>query len=154
MKKLLTFAIILLLGSVANSQTKSMSAGQDAKAEQELRDLQREWLAAGRNKDVAAIERILADDFLITFGDSSTRDKPEVIRRLRLGVRNPNEYDWTEDSKVRIYGDAAIITGKYIYKILDHDKETVSESRYTDTYIKRNGHWQVVASHLSNIAKK
>ena len=149
------FAMMLLLGiSAANSQTKRIRAGQDAKAEQEVRKLEREWLEAGRNKDVTTMDRILADDFIITFGDGSTRDKVEVMRRLHLGTKNPNEYDWTEDSKVRTYGDTAIITGKYMYKVQDKDKEMVSESRYTDTYIKLNGRWQVVASHLSNVAKK
>ena len=147
MKKLIILALTLLFGiSVTDSQTKSIRANQDTKAEQELRKLEREWLDA----DVAGIERIEADDFTITYGDGSVRDKAQYVEMAKRGTKDPNVSQWTEDSKVRIYGDTAIITGRYLYK----NREMVSESRYTDTYIKRNGRWQVVASHLSNIAKK
>ena len=156
MKHLFLFIVILVLGiSVANSQTKSIKASQDAKAEQELRKLERQWLDAYDNNDVAAMERIVADDFTITYGDGRVLDKAQTVGMLKPGTaKNPNSSQWTEDSKVRIYGDTAIITGRYLSKWLDKDKEKVSESRYTDTYLKRNGRWQVVASHLSNIAKK
>src|SRR5260370_36879557 len=138
----------------ANSQSRGTKATLGARAEKAVRRLEREWLDAGHNKDVAAMGRILAADFIITFGDGSVRDKAEVMRRLRAGTRNPNEYDWTEDSKVRVHGNTAIIVGRYRYRLRENDKDTVSESRYTDTYIKRKGHWQVVASHLSEIVKK
>jgi len=155
MKSLFIFAMMLTTGiGTAKSQGRGTKAALDARAEQAVRRLEREWLDAGHNKDLAAIYRILADDFIITFGDGSVRDKAEVMRRLRVGTRNPNEYDWTEDSKVRVHGNKAIIVGRYRYRLRENNKETISESRYTDTYIKRKGHWQVVASHLSDIVKK
>jgi hypothetical protein len=143
---LLMIYVIVIGASAANSQIESIKATPDAKAEQELRKLEREWLDA----DAAGVERIEADDFTITYGDGSVRDKAQYIEMAKRGTKDPNVSQWTEDSQVRIYGDTAIITGRFLYK----NKETVSQSRYTDTYIKRNGRWQVVASHLSNIAKK
>ena len=155
MRNLFILATLLLLGIAgANSQTKGIRGEQNAGAERELRRLEREWLDAYLNKDIAEMERIVADDFTITYSDGSVRDKAETIRGLSLGRKNPNEYHWTEDSKVRIYGDTAIITGIFVYRTRSDAKETVSKSRYTDTYIKRNGRWQVVASHLSKIAVK
>jgi ketosteroid isomerase-like protein len=155
MKSLFIFVVMLTTGiCTANSQGRGTRATQDAKSKQAVRRLEREWLEAGHNKNVAAMDRILADDFIITFGDGSVRDKAEVMRRLRVGTRNANEYDWTEDSKVRVHGNTAIVVGRYRYRLREKDKETVSESRYTDTYIKTRGHWQVVASHLSDIVKK
>jgi ketosteroid isomerase-like protein len=133
---------------------RGTKAIQDARTEQAVRRLEREWLDAGHNKDVAAMDRILADNFIITFGDGTVRDKAEVMRRLRMGTKNPNECEWTEDSEVRVNGNTAIIVGRYRYRLREKDKETVTESRYTDTYIRRKGHWQVVASHLSDIGKK
>ena len=155
MKSLFIFVVMLTTGiGAANSQSRRAKATKDARAEHALRKLEREWLDAGHNKDVAAMDRILADDFIITFEDGSVRDKAEVMRRLRVATKNPNEYEWTEDSEVRVHGNTAIIVGRYRYRLREKDKETVTESRYTDTYIKRKGHWQVVASHLSDIGKK
>ena len=62
----------------------------------------------------------------------------------------------TADTKVRVHGDTAILTGKVIQKGTYRDgpkqgQEYNIQSRYTDTYVKRNGRWQVVASHLTAI---
>src|SRR5215471_16152055 len=108
MKKLVIFAMTLLFGiSVTKSQPRSIRAHQEARAEQELRKLEHEWLSA----DAAAVERIEADDFMITYGDGSVRDKAKYLEMARRrGVKDPNVSEWTEDSKVRIYGDTAVIT--------------------------------------------
>ena len=144
MKNILMLCVFLLMGTSAMSRDTTES--QAPSAEEDIRRLEREWLDAGLNRDAAAMERIVARDFTITFGDGTIRDKAEIMRRLRLGTKNPDEYEWTEDSQVRIYGDAAVITGRFLYR----SKDTVGESRYTDTYIKRARRWQVVASHLSS----
>ena len=155
MKKLMILSLMVLVGiSIAWGQTKGTKADQDVRAAHDVRKLEREWLDAGGNRDVAAIKRILADDFLITFGDSSTRDKAHVISNmLKNSAKTPNASEWTEDVRVRVHGNTAIITGRYLYKVNVKDKETISESRYTDTYIKIKGHWQIVASHLSEVKK-
>ena len=148
---LLTVALAAaVISNGSSGQTKSIKANPDPDAERELRKLEREWLDA----DADGIERIEADDFTITYSDGTVRDKAEYVARARQrGPKDPNTYEWTEDSKVRVYGDTAIITGRYMYRVRDKDKEKVSASRYTDTYIRRDGRWQVVASHLSNSQK-
>jgi hypothetical protein len=147
--KIILLAISLMMVAAANGQDKSIKASADPKAEQELRRLEREWL----NADAAAIERIEADDFTITYEDGSVRNKAAYLEMVRQRKVKPNGSEWTEDSQVRVYGNTAIINGKFLYKFRDSDKEIVNESRYTDTYIRRNGRWQDVASHLSSIAK-
>src|SRR5262249_28691761 len=60
MKRLIIFTLTLLSGvSVTNSQTKSIKAYPNARVEQQLRKLEREWLDA----DAAGVERIEAEDF-------------------------------------------------------------------------------------------
>ena len=46
---------------------------------------------------------------------------------------------FTEDVNVRVYGDAAMVTGRYVAKGQENDKAFIRQSRYTDTYIKRQG---------------
>src|SRR5215510_3212350 len=100
MKQVIIFTVALLSAvSVASSQTKSIKAHPNARAEQQLRKLEREWLDA----DAAGVERIEADDFTITYGDGSVRDKAQYVEMVKRGTRDPNVSQWTEDSKVRIY---------------------------------------------------
>ena len=127
--------------------------------EQELLKLEREWLDAYTKRDVAAMERIEADDFMITFPDSSVRTKADEIANLkRPAPAGTPPIFMTADTKVRVYGDTAVLTGKVIQKGTYAEgprkgQDYSFEHRYTDVYVKRNGRWQVVASHLTGIAQ-
>jgi ketosteroid isomerase-like protein len=58
------------------------------------------------------------------------------------------------EMKVRVYGDAAVVTGRDIIKETHEGKEISRQERWTDTWVKRAGHWQCVAGHTSEIAQK
>jgi ketosteroid isomerase-like protein len=126
--------------------------------EQDLLKLERDWLDAYTKRDVAAMERIEADDFMITFPDGAVRTKADEIANLKKPApEGQPPIFMTADTKVRVYGDAAVLTGKVIQKgtYAEGDRKGQDYSfqhRYTDVYVKRNGRWQVVASHLTGIA--
>jgi len=132
----------------------STSAGA---VEQELLKLERDWLDAYVKRDVAAMDRIEADDFMITYPDGKMATKSDEIANLKKPApAGPSPTFMTADTKVRVYGDAAILTGKFIQKGTYRDgpkqgQEFNIQERYTDVYVKRNGRWQVVASHLTAI---
>lgn len=121
---------------------------------QEVRKLERVWLDAYEQHDPKAMNEIVADNFVITFPDGSMQTKPELLAQLRTPRRaeSPKSKFHTEDVRAYVYGDTVILTGRVISE-WRRGGETVSQNRmrYTDTYVKRNGRWQVAASHLSNI---
>jgi ketosteroid isomerase-like protein len=59
----------------------------------------------------------------------------------------------TENVQSRVYGDTVIVMGTVVSEWKQGDKLMTDRSRYTDTYVRRGGRWQVVASHLSNAGK-
>jgi ketosteroid isomerase-like protein len=59
-----------------------------------------------------------------------------------------------DDFKVRVYGDAAVVTFRITYKSQSKGKDTSGQERITDTRVKLAGRWQCVASHESRIAQK
>ncbi|MGH7726326.1 MAG: nuclear transport factor 2 family protein [Candidatus Eiseniibacteriota bacterium] len=124
-----------------------------SKQEQAARALERAWLDAYEQLDTLAMDRIVADDFLITFPDGSRQTKPQILSDLRAMRGRPGPYTTrfrTEDVTSRPYGSTVVLTG-VVVTISKRDGKTVEDrSRYTDTYVERNGRWQVVASHLSN----
>jgi len=128
------------------------------KAEEEVRKLERQWLDAYEQNNSEAMERIVADDFTITFPNGAMQSKPQLMAMIKAPRRagQPRMRFSTEDVQSRTYGDTVILIGRVITEY-ERDGKTVKEqSRYTDTYVQRNGRWQVVASHLSNVeqAKK
>jgi ketosteroid isomerase-like protein len=143
--KLIIMALILVA-------SYSTALAQDGPA-QEVRRLERAWLDAYEQRDEKAMNAIVADDFTITFPDGSQQTKPQIMASLKgprsTGRPAPNFY--TENVQARVYGDTVILSGRVVTEYR-RDGQVISkeQQRYTDTYVKLQGSWHVVASHLSN----
>ena len=131
----------------------SGSAVAQDDAAQAVQKLERAWLDAYEQHDAKAMDAIVADDFSITFPNGSMQTKPQIMASLNRSrpAGAPTMKFRTEEVRARVYGDTVILTGLVITEIQRGGQTTSTEQqRYTDTYVKRNGRWQVVASHLSN----
>ena len=121
--------------------------------EQELLRLERLWLDAYEQRDVTAMERILSDDYIITYNGQMS-DKARTIEGLRRPVPAERALRFrSDDVRVRVYGDAAVLTGRVIdlRRRPDGGDEVVGQARYTDTYVRRQGRWQVVSSQVNTL---
>jgi uncharacterized protein (TIGR02246 family) len=130
---------------------------QTADPVQQVRQLEREWLNAYEKLDSAAMQRIVADDFTIVFPDGASQTKADILAMLERGRASdrPSPRFTTEDVQARAYGNTVILSGRVITHRKGPDgTESRQESRYTDTYVRLDGRWQVVASHLSNVKAK
>lgn len=154
--------VIILVTLIAAScvLTLAQQAQQPhlTKAEEEVRKLERQWLDAYEQHNPEAMDRIVADDFTITFPNGAIQTKPQLIAMVKTPRRpaQPRMRFSTEDVQSRAYGDTVILIGRVITEYEREGKPVREQSRYTDTYVQRKGRWQVVASHLSNVeqAKK
>jgi hypothetical protein len=52
---------------------------------------------------------------------------------------------------VRLYGDAAIVTGITTVKGIAGKEAFAADFQYTDTWIRRDGRWKLAASHASRL---
>jgi len=136
------FLLVLLTSCYATAQNNH---------EQEVRKLERAWLDAYEKNDAEAMNKIVADDFTITFPNGSIQTKPQILTSLKRTRNSPPPNFYTEDVQARIYGDTVILIGRVISEWQQNNQTMKEPNRYTDTYVKRNGQWQVVASHLSNV---
>lgn len=129
-----------------------------SKAEEEVRKLERQWLDAYEQHNAEAMDRIVADDFTITFPNGAIQTKPQLMAMIKAPrpATQPRMRFSTEGVQSRAYGDTVILLGRVITEYERDGKKVKEQSRYTDTYVRRDGRWQVVASHLSNVeqAKK
>ncbi len=139
-KTVLFFLLIFLACGYASAQNT---------AADEVRKLERAWLDAYEKNDAKAMNEIVADDFTITFPDGSIQTKKQILSSL--SANSPAYKFYTEDVQARAYGDTVVLIGRVITEWQRDGKTMREQNRYTDTYVKRNGRWQVVASHLSNV---
>jgi uncharacterized protein (TIGR02246 family) len=138
---------------MAESLAQQTQQSTPTKPEEEVRRLERQWLDAYEQRNVEAMDRIVADDFVITFPNGAMQTKPQLMTMIK-SPRQPTQPTMrfrTEDVRSRAYGNTVILTGVVITEYERDGKPVKEQSRYTDTYVHRNGQWQVVASHLSNV---
>ena len=126
---------------------------QTGTVEQELMKLEQDWTNANVKADVAVLDRILADDYTWTDNDAVVWTKAQNLAVIKSGESVISSMV-TDDMKVRIYGDAAVVTGRNTNKGMLKGKDISGQERWTDTWIKRDGRWRCVATHSSRIAQK
>lgn len=149
-KYLCAVPLVLLLGIFFACQDQAAAAPrtQAESDEQELIKLENDWLQAFFKNDGAFAERFLADDYMGTDEHGDIRNRTQTITEIMAGAHLSTSGE-LDNVKVRVYGDAAVVTGRHIMKGLFQGKEFRSPYLWTDIFIKRGGRWQCVASHVS-----
>ena len=120
-------------------------------AEREVRKLERVWLDAYEQHDAVAMNRILADDFTLTFPDGGVQTKADILAQLKSQRESgsPSPKFSTEDVQSRAKGDTVTLAGRFIQRMQRAGQTRTMQMRYNDTYAKRQGRWQVIDSKLS-----
>ena len=122
-------------------------------AEQELIKLENAWKQAVVNRDAAALKRLYADEYVSTDQEGVVWNKVDDIAIDTTGVSRLASYK-LDDMKVRLSGDAAVVTGRITSKGTLHGNAVSGESRFTDVFVKRDGRWQCLASQSTPIVKR
>lgn len=128
--------------------------GQDlASADgRELERLEKVWNEAHEHGDVTALDSLWADDLEVAVPRMPVMTKMEVLSFARSGRMKFLHYT-TSDLRVRVYGDAAVVTGRVKRTRVLNGQETVDDWRFTKTYVRQNQKWRVVAFHASEAAQ-
>lgn len=128
------------------------TASNQSSVEAELMQLERDIGQANINRDKAFFERIEADEFIYTDSGGGITTKAEDVASLDkpAGEFKLVSYE-VDEMKVKVYGDTAVVWGRTTTKLQGKDREVINKSRFTDTFVKRDGRWQLVAGHSSRI---
>ena len=149
MKSIYGVALILVLaGHHADSQISNT-------AEQEVLKVENDWNQALVRRDTASLQRFYADEYLYTDPDGLVWDKTRDLANLTSGSAARLSAFKLDETKVHIYGDVAVVTGRNtITGVFERVYSDLSGSyRFTDVFVKRNGRWQCAASQASRIVE-
>ncbi len=127
----------------------AFNQGGDPTVVRELEEIEQRLAATWQNGDCGAWAAMLAPEW------SVIHITGDVIRKTRASEmckapRDGTERVKTDDVLVRVFGDAAVVTGRTVASSLGAKPTTVT-LRFTDVFIRRAGHWQVVASHATQV---
>lgn len=120
---------------------------------QELLELDRRWNEAYPRRDLATLERIIADDWICIDGAGLVIGKRQLLDRVEAspGFLDPYKFD---ETRLRIFTDTAIITGRLSGEGLDDDGRFFLEQRYTRVYVKRSDRWQCVSTQVTVVKQE
>ena len=142
--RLLLLITVVAIGVCA---VRSIQA-QDPKDGVELLRLEDVWNSAYTQGNADPLNGLLSDDLVVTLTDMKVMDKATTLAVIRAGIVKFDRYT-TSDVRMRIYHDAAVVTGKLDRTRKVHDLDTEDHWRFTKVYVRQNGKWQVVAWHAS-----
>jgi ketosteroid isomerase-like protein len=129
-------------------------------------DIEREVLTqeetltlATRKLDIDALDRIYADDILMTSVLGETCGKAFLMDEAKRGVAHresavaagkhfEGSYE-KEDLKILLLGDTAVASYRFVVKMKGPGTDVHRRYRTTNVWAKRNGSWQVVAAHTA-----
>ena len=153
MKSIFFIAVLAMTASLGFAQTKSGAATLNNSAEQEIINLERERLKAFAQADKTAFERLVTDDLIMTHGFGEVFNKAQEMGVMRPSTpERPLPTLSIEDAKVRVYGDAALMTGSLVETNRDGRRELVL--RFTNTYVKQKGQWRLTAGQLTTLSRE
>lgn len=147
MKRILTIAALLLV-------TSSVSAAQtpaDKQVEQELLKITRDMIDTSLRGDKSAFERYTADAYIETGVNGAVETRAKILENFLTPPASMNPTMELKDVQVHVYGDTAVMSSLSIYRAEAQGQKINYSFRTTDVWLRRDGRWQLIASHYSEI---
>jgi len=151
MKNMIAVAVLCLLAlslGVAQAFANSDGGAGDA-----IKKLEQDWAAATVKDGPAAVDKYEADDIITTDPTGRVTDKTQDKKDLSSGDLKFQSID-VSDLRVNVYGDTAVAAGLSTVKGTFKGQDISGAYRYTDTWVKRNGKWQAVASQATKVQQQ
>jgi ketosteroid isomerase-like protein len=142
--KIMSSIAILSFASIAGIFVVRAQDAGNAEAERYIKESERQWAESVASGDSSVVKRILAEDFVGVHPDGSLYEKATMVN----GTLSAPKYflsNHLNEVKVRFYGDAAVAQGNESW-VKRSGTPLHGRFVWTDTWIKRNGKWQIVAA--------
>ncbi len=130
-----------------------MSSETDRAAQEAILELERRFGEAMIRNDADAIGRLLSDDWIIIDPDGGVIDRSRFLAVIKSGALKHEAMD-SEDIRVRTYPNTATFTAVTHTRTKYLGKEFTTHERATDVFVKEDGRWHCVLTHLTTLTKK
>jgi len=128
----------------------STESDRATKYEQELMTMMDQLTAAYLAADTDEINRIYAEDCIITNSAGAVITKSDLINLIESGAVKYESFE-RDDLMVRIYGTTAVISAAITTKTEVQGHEYTGRSRLITVWIKQGGKWRFVAGQWTPI---
>lgn len=134
------FICVLAALGFAQGQTPASSS----KPEDQVKQLERDWLAADAKGDVASLGRIISDDFIGSNFEGQVLSKHDIVPEQTGpgGLAGAT----VGDTNVRVFGDTAVLMG-----VINAGVAPARQIHVTLVVQKRQQGWQMIAAELTHV---
>lgn len=139
----------MVLGALAAA---AVIAPQAAKAgdKEDLVAIDVAYQAAVKRNDIAAMEKILHEDFVQVYGDGRLETRAELIAKAKATKYEVQDED-PGTQMVHVFGDAATVTARIWVKGTRADGTTFDRRVwFTDTYVRTPQGWRYAFAQVAN----
>jgi molybdate transport system substrate-binding protein len=145
-------ALLAYLASAEAAAVYKAVGMEAAQSDQEvLVQLEKDWDAAFLRKDVRFVENALADEFMATYDDGSRGNKALELKLL-TEFNQQVQSSYVDDFTVKIYSDTAVVWFTRHLAGPRQGRRVEVTFRMTDTFVRRAGRWQCVASQSTKVS--
>lgn len=117
-------------------------------ADARLIGLAKDWAASIVANDPVRIASFMADEWVIV-SESGVASKEQFLSLVESGELTHSAMELVTRPRVRVYNDTAVLTGRVTntahYQGTRHDADEWT----TDVFVKRDGRWLCVLSHIT-----
>jgi hypothetical protein len=120
--------------------------------EQEVLRLADAWATAELRGDTTFLESTLADDFIGIGPLGFMLTRQEWLARHQSGDLKYESFN-LDEVKVRMYNDAAILTGRQVQNAAYRGNSIQGQFRTTLVFVQQQGQWRLASLQLSTIGQ-
>jgi ketosteroid isomerase-like protein len=143
------FAVLVMVA--ATTSLDAMPRAERHETRHEIEQLEDTWRNAVLKGNIAAMDGLLADDYMAISPTGILQSKEQALASLRAGTVHFNAIDLS-DRKIRLYGTTALVTSRAEVKGTGPDGDMSGSYRYTRVYVKdARGAWRIVSFEASKI---
>lgn len=147
---LLAASSLLFCTRVAVAGLPMPHHGEKHEAHREVQAVENQWRRAMLNNNVGDMERLLADDYIAITASGTIETKSQALALRKAGTLRITQME-LNDTKVRIYGDTAVVTSRADISGNNGTRDISGHYRYTRVYNRRGGQWKIVSFEASRI---
>ena len=136
---------LLSLSLAAGRQTSKASSVED-----QIKKQEQNWAESVVKEGAASVDEYEADDIITTDPTGRVTDKAQDRTDLSSGDYKIQSEELS-DLKVHVYGNVAVAAATNLMKGTYKGQDLSGKYRFTDTCVKRNGKWEVVASQYTKV---
>ncbi|MFJ4077751.1 nuclear transport factor 2 family protein [Streptomyces iakyrus] len=128
-----------------------MNQKSDSEDTVQLARLARGWAEAIVSDDPARIAAFMADDWVIV-SDSGIDPREKFLSLVESGALSHSAMDLRTEPRVRVYGDTAVVTARVTNAAHYQGERHDADEWTTDVFVRRQGRWLCVLSHITPAA--